>query len=87
MAAVLLGIGPVGLAFYFWDVGVKRGQIKVLGTLSYFAPLLSTFLLIAAGRALFSWTLLFACGLIVGGALLASVGGLLREGPSAPRSR
>ncbi|MCX8509125.1 MAG: EamA family transporter, partial [Rhodobacteraceae bacterium] len=40
-ASVLaLGLGPVGLAFYVWDVGVKKGDIQLLGTLSYAAPLL-----------------------------------------------
>src|ERR1700748_923994 len=30
-AIVGLGLGPVGLAFYVWDIGVKRGDIQVLG--------------------------------------------------------
>src|SRR6185312_9036610 len=43
LAALLaLGLGPVGAAFYAWDYGVKHGDIRVLGTLSYAAPLLST---------------------------------------------
>jgi len=37
---VALGLGPVGLAFFTWDVGMKRGDIQMLGTLSYAAPLL-----------------------------------------------
>jgi drug/metabolite transporter (DMT)-like permease len=32
----------VGLAFYVWDIGVKRGDIQFLGVASYAAPLLST---------------------------------------------
>ena len=31
LAVVLLGIGPVGIAFYVWDIGVKRGDIRLLG--------------------------------------------------------
>ncbi len=71
LAILLLGLGPVGLAFFTWDYGVKRGNIKALGILSYLTPLLSTWLLIAFGLAEASWTLVLACLLIVGGALLA----------------
>lgn len=66
-----LGLGPVGLAFFTWDYGVKHGNIKILGTLSYAAPLLSTLLLIACGLAEPSPSVFTACGLIVGGALLS----------------
>jgi len=72
LAILGLGLGPVGGAFFTWDVGVKTGDIKVLGALSYAAPLLSTFLLLALGMASPSWALGLACFLIVGGSLLAS---------------
>src|SRR6516165_654554 len=42
LAVVALGIGPVGAAFYSWDIGMKRGDIRVLGAASYATPLLST---------------------------------------------
>jgi drug/metabolite transporter (DMT)-like permease len=71
LAVLGLGLGPVGLAFFTWDYGVKRGNIKALGTLSYLAPLLSTLLLIGCGLAEASWSVGLACLLIVGGALLA----------------
>ena len=71
-AVVALGLGPVGAAFYTWDYGVKRGNIQTLGAFAYAAPLLSTLLLIALGLAEPSWVLLVACGLIVGGAVVAS---------------
>src|ERR1700760_395986 len=31
LAVATLGIGPVGAAFYAWDIGMKRGDIRVLG--------------------------------------------------------
>ena len=72
-AAVLgLGLGPVGLAFFVWDIGVKRGDIQLLGTSSYAAPLLSTLVLVLAGVAAPSMTLLWAAVLITGGAFLAA---------------
>ncbi len=51
LALVGLGVGPTGAAFLLWDNGTKRGDIALLGSLSYLAPLLSTLLLVAAGKA------------------------------------
>ncbi len=73
LAVVGLGLGPVGAAFFTWDVGVKRGNIRALGAMSYMAPLISAVLLVLFGRAAPSWVLAFACVAIVGGALLASL--------------
>jgi len=71
-STLLLGLGPVGLAFYVWDIGVKQGDIQMLGTSSYAAPLLSTMILVIAGIAAPSWGLALAALLITGGALLAA---------------
>jgi drug/metabolite transporter (DMT)-like permease len=78
-SAAALGLGPVGLAFYVWDIGVKRGDIQVLGTASYAAPLLSTGVLIIAGVAAPTWPLAIAAVLITGGALLAARASLSRS--------
>src|SRR5664279_3514021 len=51
LAISALGVGPVGAAFYAWDIGMKRGDIRVLGAASYATPLLSTSFLILAGFA------------------------------------
>ncbi|MGC1504151.1 MAG: EamA family transporter [Sulfitobacter sp.] len=67
-----LGLGPVGLAFFVWDIGVKQGDIQLLGTSSYAAPLLSTLVLVGAGVAAPSFTLLWAALLVTGGALIAA---------------
>lgn len=71
-AIVALGLGPVGLAFFVWDYGVKHGDIKALGACSYLSPLISTGLLILFGKAEASLAVGLACLLIVGGAVLAS---------------
>ena len=73
VAIIGLGVGPVGAAFFAWDYGVKRGNIKLLGTLSYASPLLSTVMLILCGRAQPSWNVVVACLMIVGGAALAAM--------------
>jgi drug/metabolite transporter (DMT)-like permease len=68
LAVIGLGIGPVGAAFYVWDIGMKRGDIRVLGAASYATPLLSTAFLIAAGFAQATATIAIAAVLIAGGA-------------------
>ncbi len=77
-AVIGLGLGPVGGAFYAWDVGVKRGDIQLLGTASYAAPLLSTLALVATGYAAPTPGLAAAAGLITGGAALAALAGRRR---------
>ena len=72
LAVAGLGLGPIGTAFYVWDHGTKHGDIRVLGTMSYAAPLLSTLVLIGFGRADGTIAVLIACLLIVTGAVLAS---------------
>jgi len=72
LAVVGLGIGPVGAAFYVWDIGMKRGDIRVLGAASYATPLLSTAFLIAAGYAQATATIAIAAVLIAGGGLIAA---------------
>ena len=71
-AVVALGIGPVGAAFFTWDIGMKRGDNQLLGVASYAAPLLSTLALVAAGIAQPTWTIALAAVLIAGGAALAA---------------
>ncbi len=71
-AIVGLGLGPVGLAFYVWDYGVKNGDLKLLGVAAYAAPVLSTIILVAAGFAPATASLALACALIVGGAVVAT---------------
>jgi len=72
LAIIALGVGPVGAAFYAWDIGMKRGDIRVLGAASYATPLLSTAFLILAGFAKPSAAIAIAAVLIAGGGLIAA---------------
>jgi drug/metabolite transporter (DMT)-like permease len=82
LAVLALGAGPVGLAFYVWDVGMKHGDVRLLGVSAYAAPLLSTMLLVAFGYAEATPILAGGCALIVGGAVIATAGGRLRAAAS-----
>ena len=66
-----LGLGPMGAAFYLWDYAMKRGDPRVVGTLAYATPVLSTALLAAATGRAWSWTLGAATLLVAGAAVIA----------------
>jgi drug/metabolite transporter (DMT)-like permease len=80
LAIIALGVGPVGAAFFVWDIGMKRGDIRVLGAASYATPLLSTAFLIIAGFAQATATIAIAAILIAGGGLIAAKDMVLRKG-------
>ena len=70
---LLLGAGPIGLAFFLWDKALKLGDPRQIGALSYLTPLLSTLLLVASGRGQLGPTTGAAIALIVGGALACTL--------------
>ncbi|MEJ2766287.1 EamA family transporter [Photobacterium sp. MCCC 1A19761] len=70
LGALLLGLGPVGGAFYLWDLGLKRGNKSLLASLSFSAPLISSVLLALAGLHSWSMNIVIALGLILTGALV-----------------
>ena len=74
LLVVVMGLGPLGAAFFFWDAAMKRGDPPRIGVLSYLTPLASTVLLaLTSGRALTPWTAAAAV-LIVGAALIGARG-------------
>ncbi|MBN3005718.1 DMT family transporter [Chromobacterium alkanivorans] len=79
LALFLLGIGPMGGAFFLWDRALKEGDPRQIGSLSYATPLLSTLLLIGTGQGQLNAVAMAAIVLILGGALLGSL-------PVRPRS-
>ncbi len=80
LAILALGLMPVGLAFYAWDYAMKHGPIQLLASAAYLAPVLSTIILVLAGRAEMRWRLAAATLLVTFGAILAS--GKLTRGHS-----
>jgi drug/metabolite transporter (DMT)-like permease len=72
LTVLLLGLGPVGAAFFLWDVGMKRGDPRLLGTLAYAVPVASTLLLIAAGEGELSWRAALATLMVAGGGFIAA---------------
>lgn len=68
----LLAIGPMGAAFFLWDVALKRGDARAIGALSYLTPLGSTLALVASGSGELTGSAALAGAMIVGGAVLGS---------------
>lgn len=65
----LMGLGPLGAAFFLWDKALKLGDPRQVGVLSYITPLASTLLLLlATGRPL-HWNVAAAALLIIGAAI------------------
>lgn len=66
----LLGLGPLGGAFFLWDKALKHGDARHIGILSYLTPLASTALLLwVSGRPL-SGSIALATLLIVSAAVI-----------------
>jgi len=65
----VMGLGPLGAAFFLWDRALKLGDARQIGILSYITPLGSTaLLLVVSGRA-FTWSILASAALILGAAI------------------
>lgn len=75
---VLLGLGPMGAAFFLWDHAMKHGDPRGIGALAYLTPLLSTLWLAVFGGARLTGLSAAAAALIVGGAVLGGLAGRSR---------
>lgn len=70
---ILLGLGPMGSAFFLWDKALKLGDPRIIGSLSYLTPMLSTLILIFTGSGAFSWVSGLSMGLIISGAIVGAL--------------
>jgi drug/metabolite transporter (DMT)-like permease len=69
---LVMGLGPLGAAFFLWDKALKLGDLRHVGILSYLTPLASTLLLMqVTGRSL-TWSVALAAAMIAGAALLGT---------------
>jgi drug/metabolite transporter (DMT)-like permease len=68
----IMGLGPLGAAFFLWDKALKGGDPRQIGVLSYITPLASTSLLVAVSGRPFTWSIALAAALIVGAAIVGT---------------
>lgn len=69
---MVLGLGPLGAAFFLWDKALKVGDVRQIGVLSYLTPLASTVLLLLATQRALVWNVALAAALIIGAAVLGT---------------
>jgi drug/metabolite transporter (DMT)-like permease len=68
----VMGLGPLGAAFFLWDKALKLGDARQIGILSYVTPVASTAaLLLVTGRPL-HWSIVGAASMIVSAAVLGT---------------
>lgn len=79
LALLAMGIGPLGLSFFFWNIAMKSADPRQVGAVSYLTPLLSTMMLAATGLGTMNSTSWIAAGLILGGAIMGSLAGRARQ--------
>ena len=84
----ILGVGPLGAAFYLWDASLKRGDPRAIGSLSYLTPLLSTMSLVVLGERMLTPLSGVAMVLVIGVAAIGSIRGRLpsRQGNTPCRN-
>ena len=68
MILVVMGLGPLGGAFYLWDYALKHGSAQRVGLISFTTPLLSTLFLLLSSGQIPTPLLLVSAALIVGAA-------------------
>jgi len=68
----IIGLGPMGAAFFLWDKALKTGDARHIGILSYLTPLLSTAMLVLVNGRPFGWNIAVAAVMIVLAALIGT---------------
>lgn len=68
----LMGLGPMGAAFFLWDRAMKHGDPRAIGNLAYLTPLVSTLVLVGFTGGSLTPHAVVAMALILLGAWLGS---------------
>jgi drug/metabolite transporter (DMT)-like permease len=80
-----LAIGP-NLAYVFWEQAMRKGDIILVASCSYFTPLLSTLISSLYLGVALGWPLWAGCGLIIAGAFLCNLAVRRGNVPTLERS-
>lgn len=81
---LLLGFGPMGLAFVLWDRAMKTADPRRVGVLAYLTPVLSTLALLQVTGGHLTLALALATALVVLAAVLAMPARRTPEDLSSP---
>lgn len=72
LLVTVMGLGPLGAAFFLWDHALKHGDPRQIGILSYVTPLASTLLLMLVTGRSPHWSIVAAAALIIGAAFVGA---------------
>jgi drug/metabolite transporter (DMT)-like permease len=72
LLVTVMGLGPLGAAFFLWDKALKHGDPRQIGILSYVTPLASTLLLLLVTGRSPHWSIVAAAALIIGAAFVGA---------------
>ena len=72
MLIAVMGLGPLGAAFFLWDAALKRGDARHIGILSYITPLASTVLLMLVSGRAFTPSIALSAAIIIGAAIVGT---------------
>lgn len=75
LIAALIGVGPYGLAFLSWGFALHRSPVSVLGILTFFVPILSSFYMILLGWVPLSGQLVVALVAVLASGALTQASG------------
>lgn len=65
-----MSIFPTFLAYFFWDMAMRKGNIILIASLSYFVPLLSIIISSLYLQININPSMWIACGLVISGAII-----------------
>jgi drug/metabolite transporter (DMT)-like permease len=68
----ILGLGPLGGAFFLWDAALKQGDPQHIGLLAFLTPPLSTMLLLVTQGQPLRWSIVMATAMVVAAAFWGS---------------
>ena len=80
-----MSLFPALAAYVFWDIGMRKGNIILVASLSYLTPLFSTIVTCAYLGIRFTASLLFACVLVIAGAVICKLSFIESEEGPGPR--
>jgi len=70
MELLYMSVFPTFLAYTFWDRAMRKGNIILVASLSYFTPLLSIIISSLYLQVVIKPSLWIACGLVIAGAVI-----------------
>lgn len=65
----LLGLGPLGGAFFLWDAALKTGDPRRIGVLAFLTPLLSTVVMVLVTEQPLRWHIALSAAMIIAAAV------------------